>query len=315
MKAPKAGLMKMKQLSQASGLPVSTIKFYLSKGLLPEPKKVKPNVVYYDETFLSRLQIIKAMREEGLSVKSIRAVLDRYGFDKVEEWKEFRSRARSKDVDAMEKEERLAVLSEEERRREEILQAAFEVFSAQGYHNTTMDDIAEKAGVSKGTCYQYFEGKEEIFVATVERSVENLLEEADAASSGARDAAVRLGIKGLTFMAKYRDVQLMFMGLVSESLSGNRRLREKGEEAFSRLAEYLARDIARGIEEGVFRPVDPLTVAYALIGIAELVGNRSVLEEGFDVFSFFVHLTDFLQHGLSAGPGKGEPTQRRSPPA
>jgi hypothetical protein len=62
------GLMKMKQLSQASGLPVSTIKFYMAKGLLVLPEKEKPNVVYYDEAFLRRLLVIKNMRQEGMSV-------------------------------------------------------------------------------------------------------------------------------------------------------------------------------------------------------------------------------------------------------
>jgi len=41
-----------------------------------------------------------------------------------------------------------------------------------------------------------------------------------------------------------------------------------------------------------------MTVAYALIGIAEVVGNRYVVEEDFDVLSFFINLMDFLQHGL-----------------
>ena len=50
----------------------------------------------------------------------------------------------------------------------------------------------------------------------------------------------------------------------------------------------------------MFRPVDPSTVAYALFGIAGVVVNRYVIEEDFDVLSFFVNLMDFLQHGLYA---------------
>jgi hypothetical protein len=103
---------------------------------------------------------------------------------------------------------------------------------------------------------------------------------------------------GLTFISKYRDLQFMFMGMISEALGGNKRLRREGTEIFQQVAEYLARDIDMGIEEGIFRPVDSLTVAYALIGIAEVVGNRYVLEEDFDVLSFFINLMDFLQHGF-----------------
>ena len=77
------GLMKMKQLSLASDLPVSTIKFYMAKGLLMVPEKEKPNVVYYDEAFLKRLLIIKKMRAEGMSIKSMKSILNKYPFEKV----------------------------------------------------------------------------------------------------------------------------------------------------------------------------------------------------------------------------------------
>jgi AcrR family transcriptional regulator len=294
------GLMKMKQLSQASGLPVSTIKFYMAKGLLVLPEKEKPNVVYYDEAFLRRLLVIKNMRQEGMSVKSMKSILDKYSFDQVSDWDDFRARAREKEAHELGDEERLAAMSDEERRTEEILGAAFRVFSIKGYHNATVDDIAQEAGISKGTCYQYFMGKEDIFIATMERTLSTLLAEADAAAGEAKDALMRLGIEGLTFISKYRDLQFMFMGMISEALGGNERLRKKAAEVFAKVAEFLSRDIERGIADGIFRPVDPNTVAYALFGIAEVVGNRYVIEEEFDVLSFFVNLMDFLQHGLYA---------------
>ncbi|MFW6113634.1 MAG: TetR family transcriptional regulator [Actinomycetota bacterium] len=290
--------MKMKQLSRASGLPVSTIKFYMAKGLLPTPHKVKPNVVYYDQSFLRRLNVVKRMRSEGLSIRSIKSILDKYPFEEVSEWDAFKKEASKKQSHELEEEERLATLSEEERRTEEILGAAFRVFSLKGYHNTTVDDIAQEAGISKGTCYQYFVGKEDIFTATVERSLGNLLDEAEAAAADATDALTRLGLKGLAFISKYRDVQFMFMGMISGALGGNERLKKKGTEVFRRVAEFLAGDIEMGIEQGVFRPVDPITVSYGLIGIAEIIGDRYVVEEEFDVLEFFVNLMDFMQYGL-----------------
>jgi AcrR family transcriptional regulator len=294
------GPMKMKQLSQASGLPVSTIKFYMSKGLLPAPRKEKPNVAFYNESFLTRLVVIKTMRSEGLSVKSMKSILDKYAFDKVSDWSDFRDKARGKEAHELGLEERLAAMSDEERRTEQILGAAARVFSVRGYHNTTVDDIAAEAGISKGTCYQYFPGKEDIFIATMERSLETILAEADASVDSAEDALTALGLKGLAFISKYRDLQFMFMGVVSETLGGNDRLKKKASQMYQRVAEFLARDIERGIEEKIFRPVNPMAVSYALMGIAEIVGNLDVVEEEFDVLSFFVNLMDFLQHGLYA---------------
>jgi AcrR family transcriptional regulator len=292
--------MKMSQLAEASELTVSTIKFYMSQGLLPRPKKSKPNVAYYDSSFLRRLLVIKRMRDEGLSVSSIKSILDKYPFDELDEWEDFKQQARGKDARDLEEVERLATLSGEERRTDAILDAAYDVFSTKGYHNSTVDDIAQQAGVSKGTCYQYFTGKEELFVATMHRTLDALLAEADAAAEGSTDALARLGLKGLTFISKFRDLQFMAVGCYSEILGGNLRLKVVVRDLFDRVAKYLAADLELGVEQKVFRQIDTEGVAYAMIGIAGAVGNRYLVEEDFDVLSFFTSLMDFMQHGLAA---------------
>jgi len=52
-------------------------------------------------------------------------------------------------------------------RPQEILQAAFDEFSRNGYATTTLEAIAERAGVTKGTIYVYFENKEHLFISMV----------------------------------------------------------------------------------------------------------------------------------------------------
>jgi len=163
-----------------------------------------------------------------------------------------------------------------------------------------VDDIAQQAGVSKGTCYQYFEGKEDLFIATIDRTLEKLLAEAEAAADNEYDALARLGLKGLTFVSRFQDLQFMFIGVYSEVLGGNKRLAEKASEVMDRATDFLASDIELGIRRGDFRDVDPKVVSYALMGIGEVVGNRYLLEEDFDVLQFFVSLMDFMQHGLSS---------------
>jgi AcrR family transcriptional regulator len=290
--------MKMSQLAAASGLTVSTIKFYMSQGLLPRPKKSKPNVAYYDEPFLKRLLVIKRMRDEGLSVNSIKSILTKYPFEKIDEWEDFKKQARKKDAHELEEEERLATLSGEERRTDAILDAAYDVFSTKGYHNATVDDIAQQAGVSKGTCYQYFSGKEEIFVATLDRTLGKLFAEAETAAESATDALAKMGLKGLTIISKFKELQFMFIGLYTEIMGGNLALKAKAAELFDNVAKFLAADIDQGIKQKVFRPVEPETVAYAMIGIAGAVGNRYLIEDDFDVLHFFTNLMDFMQHGL-----------------
>src|SRR5215475_7584066 len=66
----------------------------------------------------------------------------------------------------------LEVRPEARRRRkaerpQEIVEAAFAEFSRNGYATTTLDQIAERAGVTKGTIYVYFENKEHLFISMV----------------------------------------------------------------------------------------------------------------------------------------------------
>src|SRR5205809_6477542 len=59
-------------------------------------------------------------------------------------------------------------------RRKQLLAAAQQVFVARGYHAAAMDEIAERAGVSKPVLYQHFPGKQELYLALLDESVEEL---------------------------------------------------------------------------------------------------------------------------------------------
>jgi TetR/AcrR family transcriptional repressor of uid operon len=76
-------------------------------------------------------------------------------------------------------------------RRDQILAAAAECFARAGYHATTMADIAETAGVSKGTPYLYFPGKEALFIALYEEWDCGLAARVDAAIGGLAEPARR----------------------------------------------------------------------------------------------------------------------------
>src|SRR3954449_9144954 len=72
-------------------------------------------------------------------------------------------------------------------RRKQLLAAAQEVFVANGYHAAAMDDIAERAGVSKPVLYQHFPGKLELYIALLDTQAEALAETVLAALVGTTD--------------------------------------------------------------------------------------------------------------------------------
>jgi DNA-binding transcriptional MerR regulator len=71
------GLLRMRELAAASGVPAPTIKHYLREGLLPEPVKTSRNMAYYPPEFVDRIKLIKRLQEERfLPLKAIKTVLE-----------------------------------------------------------------------------------------------------------------------------------------------------------------------------------------------------------------------------------------------
>jgi AcrR family transcriptional regulator len=77
-------------------------------------------------------------------------------------------------------------------RRKQLLAAAQEVFVAQGYHAAAMDDIAERAGVSKPVLYQHFPGKLELYLALLDTHCEAIVAKVRAAMDATNDNKERV---------------------------------------------------------------------------------------------------------------------------
>jgi len=73
-------------------------------------------------------------------------------------------------------------------KREAILNAALEVFSEKGYHPATIDEIAERAGVGKGTVYSYFRSKSELMEQLIEAATDASLQSAEQRLAGLDNA-------------------------------------------------------------------------------------------------------------------------------
>jgi len=69
--------LKMNELASATGVPKSTILYYLAQGLLPKPRKTSPNMAYYEPSSVERIRLIQQMQErQRLSLSEIKHCLD-----------------------------------------------------------------------------------------------------------------------------------------------------------------------------------------------------------------------------------------------
>ena len=77
-------------------------------------------------------------------------------------------------------------------RRAQLLESALEVFVAQGYHAAAMDDIAERAGVSKPVLYQHFPGKLDLYLALLDTSCDTIIDSCRIALESTHDNKLRV---------------------------------------------------------------------------------------------------------------------------
>lgn len=149
-------------------------------------------------------------------------------------------------------------------RPEEITAAALELFVERGYANTRLEDVAARAGVSKGTVYLYFANKEELFKAVVrEGLVSPLLEMRELVErfEGPSMELLRMLMSG--WWSRIGSTRLAGIPklMIAEARNFPEIARFYVEEVVEPGQRTIARIVERGIERGEFRPVDPQEAA------------------------------------------------------
>ncbi len=141
-----------------------------------------------------------------------------------------------------------------------ILTAAFDLFSEKGYNNTKIMDIAVKAGIGKGTIYEYYDSKEDIFIiAIVERlkSEFAIMPEQMKKHSSAIEKLKAFLTFEVNLLAKYGSDLSEFKARLHESNTDvSDRMKEAIGEIFSMEYTVMSDIIRSGIESGELRDVN-----------------------------------------------------------
>src|SRR5262245_40575615 len=164
-------------------------------------------------------------------------------------------------------------------RRAQLMESALEVFVAQGYHAAAMDDIAERAGVSKPVLYQHFPGKLELYLALLDTHCDALLDRLRRSLGATNDNKERVRACTEAYF-EFVDHESEAFRLVFESDRRNEpAVRERVERVERSCIEAVADTIMA--DTGVSRPRAELLAA-GLVGASEtaarfwLQGGRQV---------------------------------------
>jgi AcrR family transcriptional regulator len=181
-------------------------------------------------------------------------------------------------------------------RREQLLDVALVVFARNGYHDTSMNDIADAAGVTKPVLYQHFNSKRELYQALLDEVSNRLLTAIVTAAAGATDGREQTerGFRAyFRWVAEDHDAFMLLYG------GGTRQ-----DDEFAHAVRRVTAGAAEAIAPLIAVDIDAehrLTLAHALVGLAE-GASRRLVERGdsFDPDQIARQVSDLAWAGLRA---------------
>jgi len=189
----------------------------------------------------------------------------------------------------------------------EIIAAALDVFVERGYEAAKLQEVARRAGVTKGTLYLYFDSKEALFKAVVRETIVPVIAQGEVLArsftGSARELVERLvreywRLVGETALAGIPKL------MMAEAATFPELTRFYYDEVVTRGHRLMAGVIERGVKNGEFRPVDVMVAAKLAMSplIHATVARRafaSCMPETFNVQQYLDTHIDLYLHGIA----------------
>ena len=216
-------------------------------------------------------------------------------------------KAKNKKVEVAKKEVKTRIKNPKliDRRRKEIIEGAIKVFTAKGFHSATVREIADAAGLTMGSMYNYIRSKEDIIYIVYQYITKILRDEVTDAIAGLSDPKERLKValrQNLNTIYEYQDI-VMFIYKASTFLD-KESLHEvlAKETEYMELFENLLRDYFKGmaVDETRIRLAADLLAYIPVI----MTFRRWSLRRRFESMDMVMKgIHDFILHGIEFIPG------------
>lgn len=191
-------------------------------------------------------------------------------------------------------------MSKKDLRRQQIIEAAAEVFGSSNFQSALISEIAQKANVAEGTLYQYFKNKEDLFFSIPAQKTEEFCQEFNLHLQGIHDAfnKIRKLIWYYLYFFKTNPAYartLMLEMRVSKSFS-----RSTTYDRIKAFTDKVLEILKEGREEGRIRKdVDLYVIRELLLGVLEHRVTRWLLkEEEYDLIEHYDEICDLIFNGI-----------------
>jgi AcrR family transcriptional regulator len=189
----------------------------------------------------------------------------------------------------------------------EILDAAFEEFVKTGYSATRLEDVAKRAGVTKGTIYFYFETKERVFQEMMRHKSQALLPDLDRLAGQFEGSYAERFRRLLVFffgrIAEDREEREMLRLLIAEGSRFPEMVDKYYDEFVQSVLNHFKQVIAAGVAAGEFRAAPAYSFTDVLVSPALLLSIWTILfgtRRPIDITAFTEASIDLLMNGIKS---------------
>jgi len=196
-------------------------------------------------------------------------------------------------------------------RKEKLLEAAAMVFSQNGYARSTIADVAQQAGIGKGTVYGYFASKEELFFALFNWYGEQAMPEIDhGQSSSAREIMLIFTMQLMESVVESIEMFPLTLEFWAASASDVLRDRMKGamDALYDKYRHLIAGILQQGVSTGEFKPDTPVeALASGIMGTLDALGLQYWMNPSFAIHDTGLCTIQAMLDGIAA---QGTPLSR-----
>jgi TetR/AcrR family fatty acid metabolism transcriptional regulator len=191
-------------------------------------------------------------------------------------------------------------------KRQLIIDAAIEVFSRNGFQNSTISEIAQKANVAEGTIYQYFKNKEDLFFSIPIDKTREFYDKLELHLQGINGAENKIRKFVWYYFYHLQDNPEYARALMLEMRVNRNFAKAKAFEAYRPLTHKILEIIEEGQEEGIIRnDTNKYMIRHLILGILEHIVTRWLLKgEKGDLLDQYNEAVELLIQGIHT-PEKG----------
>ncbi|MDD3717152.1 MAG: MerR family transcriptional regulator [Actinomycetota bacterium] len=254
-------LLKVSQVSRATGVSTSAINYYVRIGLLPPPVKTHKNMAYYDPSYIQMINYVRRLQlQKHLPLEQIKEIMSK----KIKIWRDMSGSPNLVSEDAVA--EGMEESPSRKDARERIMETGSRLFSQQGYYATAEEDIIEQAGITAGEFYEHYSGKEDLLLDLAEEGVRVFRSRVSEEIASVPDMLERIRIAipvAFQVIVENREIYTLYL---EESVLADTPYERKLAQIMAWTVKDLKMTIVRGVKEGTIRQIHPDIAANAIIG-------------------------------------------------